>query len=101
MNIVDIFADRTYAAASDELKLLDPTAKAFPGTSGSSVVFAMMSYILNLIPVLLGGLAFFAILYSAVLYLTAMGDPSKMEAAKKNITWVAKTPAFMPGMKRA
>lgn len=91
MNIFGIFTGKALAAAGDGLKNIDPTYGAFGTSSGSSrsVVFEMMSYFIDLLPVLLGALAFFAILYSAVLYLTAMGDPSRMESAKKNITWVA------------
>ncbi len=91
MILSDIFTQKVLAAASDGLKKMDPTYGAFETSTGSSrsVVFEMMSYFIDLLPVLLGALAFFAILYSAVLYLTAMGDPSRMEAAKKNITWVA------------
>lgn len=88
MNILNILSEKAYAAGIDAMQ--DPIAGSFPSSSGStrSVLFSMMSYVLNLIPVLLGALAFFAIVYSAVLYLMAMGDPGKMEVAKKNITWI-------------
>lgn len=89
MQLINFLTEKAYASASSELSNIDPTIKAFPGSTGQSVVFSIMSYVLNLIPVLLGGLAFFAILYSAILYLGAMGDPSKIETAKKNITWIA------------
>jgi len=89
MNVLNLLFKKAYAEGIDAIK--DPIESAFPSKSGSvrSTLFAMMSHILNLIPVLLGGLAFFAIIYSAILYLTAMGDPGRMEVAKKNITWIA------------
>lgn len=91
MSIAEIITHKAMAAGSDALKAVDPTYGAFGTSTGSSrsVFFEMMSYFIDLLPPILGALAFFAILYSAVLYLTAMGDPSKMESAKKNITWIA------------
>lgn len=62
------------------IKDLDPTR--------STDITTLASSILNRIPYFLGGLAFLAILYSGFMYLTAFGDTTKMEQAKKNISWV-------------
>lgn len=90
MNILNFSAEKVYAdATEDALKNLDPTQGAFTSDSGRTGIFAIMSYILNLLPYILGALAFFGIVYSAILYLAAMGDPGRTEAAKKNIGWIA------------
>lgn len=61
------------------IKDLDPTR--------STNITTLASSILNRIPYFLGGLALLAILYSGFMYLTAFGDATKMEQAKKNISW--------------
>lgn len=53
----------------------------------AAAVGNVLSYLLNLAPYFLGGLAFLAILYSGAMYVLAFGDPTKMETAKKNLTW--------------
>lgn len=47
----------------------------------------LLNSLLNRIPYFLGGLALLALLYSGFIYVTAFGDATKMETAKKNITW--------------
>lgn len=99
MNILHLFITQHALAQASQpaatsavdaaLGYLDPTNGAFEGKGGTNVVFSMMEYFLDLMPTMLGALAFLGIIYSAVLYLGAMGDPSKLETAKKNITWIA------------
>lgn len=88
MNLTPIIYFLTEKArAQDALDKFDPVAGSFHGTK-KEFLFDMLSYFLNLMPYLLGGLAFFGLLYSSVIYFSAMGDPSRTEAAKKNITWI-------------
>lgn len=47
----------------------------------------LLPTLMNRIPVYLGGFAFIALVYSGAMYVLALGDTNKMEAAKKNITW--------------
>ena len=49
--------------------------------------YSLADEVLKKIPYFLGGLAFLAILYSGAIYVTAFGDPGRMESAKKNLTW--------------
>lgn len=65
------------------LNALDPTIAA-----GGSF-FQLIDEVMNRLPYFLGGLAFLALLYSGAIYIGALGDPTKMEAAKKNLTWTA------------
>jgi len=77
------------ALAADPLSKYDPVDFSFTGANTKrEFIFEMMSYFLNLMPYLLGGLAFFGLLYSSIIYLSAMGDSGKIETAKKNITWI-------------
>lgn len=71
---------------SDVIKKYDPLAQSY-GTQEDSV-WNLINHFLNLIPYFLGGFALVAILYSAWIYVTSIGDEAKMESAKKNITWV-------------
>jgi len=57
------------------------------GGDTASAVSGILNYILNLAPYFLGALAFLAILYSGAMYVLSFGDPTKMETAKKNLTW--------------
>lgn len=50
-------------------------------------VSQLANSLINRVPYFLGALAFLAIIYSGVLYVLALGDPSKTEMAKKNFTW--------------
>jgi hypothetical protein len=59
---------------------LDPTRTTDISVLASSILYR--------IPYFLGGFALLAILYSGFMYVTAYGDATKMEQAKKNITWV-------------
>lgn len=43
--------------------------------------------IINLLLELAAGFVIFAIIYSGIMYITAGGDTTKAEAARKNITW--------------
>ncbi len=65
---------------AQSLKDLDPTVA---GGDLSTVA----NSVLNRIPYFLGGFALLALLYSGFMYLTAFGDATKMEQAKKNISW--------------
>lgn len=47
----------------------------------------LLNSLMNRIPVFLGAFAFLALLYSGGIYIFALGDASRMEMAKKNITW--------------
>lgn len=73
------------ASTQDNLKSLDYTI----GTGlNSDVAFeASVSSLINRLPLFLTILAFAAFLYSGGMYVFAMGDPTKMENAKKNLTW--------------
>ncbi|OQA52109.1 MAG: hypothetical protein BWY43_00646 [candidate division WS2 bacterium ADurb.Bin280] len=81
---------RAYAADADNSPLagFDPVRLSFEGDNKREFLFNMLSYFLNLMPYLLGGVAFFGLLYSSIIYLSAMGDAGKIETAKKNITWI-------------
>jgi hypothetical protein len=50
---------------------------------------AAASSLLDRLPFFLTVLAFGSLLYSGGMYVFAMGDPTKMENAKKNLTWTA------------
>jgi len=50
-------------------------------------IYDLSQSITDRIPTFLGGLAFLAILYSGAIYITSFGDATKMEQAKKNLTW--------------
>lgn len=54
----------------------------------NSDLYGVFDSLVNRLPAILGGMAFLALLYSGFMYVMALGDPSKMESAKKNITWV-------------
>jgi prepilin signal peptidase PulO-like enzyme (type II secretory pathway) len=45
--------------------------------------------LINRLPFYLTGLAFLAFLYSGGIYIFALGDANKQEAAKKNLLWTA------------
>ena len=67
---------------AQNLSAYDPT-RAYGGD-----ITVLANSLLNRVPYFLGGLAFFALLYSGFMYMTAYGDTNKMEQAKKNITWI-------------
>jgi len=50
-------------------------------------VQSLSTSLLNRMPVFIGGFAFLALLYSGGMYVMSIGDATKMENAKKNITW--------------
>ena len=50
---------------------------------------ATVGSILDRLPFFLTALAFASFLYSGGMYIFAMGDATKMENAKKNLTWTA------------
>lgn len=78
-----IFGQVAYAKTVDDLlKEGDKTV----AKNGSLLTLA--SSLVDRIPYILGALAVFAMMYSGFLYVMALGDPTKMESAKKNITWV-------------
>lgn len=47
----------------------------------------IIAAIINLLLMLVGSLAVLAIVYSGVMYITASGDQTRAETAKKNLTW--------------
>lgn len=49
--------------------------------------YGIINDLMNRIPTYLGGMALLAILYSGAIYIGSFGDPTKMEQAKKNLTW--------------
>jgi len=73
-------------ASAQSLQDLNPTPWD-ASTPNSTAVNDLLNSILNRIPVFLGGLALLALIYSSLMYILALGDPAKMEAAKKNIGW--------------
>lgn len=62
-----------------------------PGAAQNSqnAIFNVLDNITERLPFYLTGLAFIALLYSGGMYIFALGDATKMEAAKKNMTWAA------------
>jgi len=72
-----------YAETAEELLRVNDRTVAQTGD-----VFTLVDSILARIPYILGAMAFLAIIYSGFLYVMALGDPTKMESAKKNIYWV-------------
>lgn len=87
--IVKILTDTAYAASTPTTldKLLKAGDKTVVGGQESGILLLVQS-LMDRIPYILGGLAVLALLYSGFLYIMALGDPTKMESAKKNITWV-------------
>lgn len=86
------------ATIDDYLKCMDPTivgdvSKAGQpctgtgGTDSSIAIYSVIDSVLDRLPFFLTALAFAAFLYSGAMYVFAMGDTNKMEAAKKNLTW--------------
>lgn len=80
------------------LKCMDPTivgdvaksSAACEGTGGvgsETAIYGLVNSVLERLPFFLTALAFAAFLYSGAMYVFAMGDTNKMEAAKKNLTW--------------
>ena len=53
----------------------------------SNALTTAVSLLLDRAPFFLTALAFGAFLYSGGMYVFAMGDATKMETAKKNLTW--------------
>lgn len=74
---------RVYAQTADEfLRTNDPTV------AKNGDFFTLVQSLIDRIPYILGGMALLGLLYSGFLYITAFGDATKMESAKKNITWI-------------
>ena len=80
------------------LRCMDPTivgdvAKSSAACTGENAVdssvaiYRVIDSILERLPFFLTALAFVAFLFSGAMYVFAMGDTNKMEAAKKNLTW--------------
>jgi len=72
------------------IKLAEDWGKYDPTGRSSDVggISTLASSLLNRAPYILGGLALLALIYSGFMYLTAYGDATKMEQAKKNISWI-------------
>ncbi|MCX6809190.1 MAG: hypothetical protein NTZ65_00310 [Candidatus Berkelbacteria bacterium] len=70
----------TYESPQGDISDLNPVV-------GGGDVYSLMTSIINRLPIWLGGFAFLALLYSGFIYLTSFGDATKMESAKKNLTW--------------
>ncbi len=88
MNFLHFFTSVAHAQNTPDLSSLDRTFVNVPGwTAGQSYSY-LVSNMLGRIPYYLGGLALLALLYSGAIYILALGDATKMEAGKKNITWV-------------
>jgi len=83
-----IFADEGLEAARKQLKGID-FSLGRDDPYGQNGVFMVLGDIINRLPFYLTGLAFFAFLYSAGMYIFAFGDETKQTAAKKNMTWTA------------
>lgn len=81
-----VFMPATVLAATPEeaLRSLDPTVA---NVRGEGSIFQLIDDVMNRLPYFLGGLAFLALLYSGAIYVSALGDPARMESAKKNLTW--------------
>ena len=77
-----------YAAASTPTSMDNLLRSGDRTVASSGDIFTLVQSIMDRIPVILGGMAFLALVYSGVLYISAFGDTTKMESAKKNITWV-------------
>lgn len=58
-------------------------------TNGTTAIYSVLNDIIDRLPFYLTALAFFAFLFSSGMYIFAMGDATKMETAKKNMTWTA------------
>ncbi|MFH1854793.1 MAG: hypothetical protein ABH810_00025 [bacterium] len=80
------------------LRCMDPTivgdvaksSAACEGTGGvesGTAIYTVIDSVLYRLPFFLTALAFAAFLFSGAMYVFAMGDTNKMEAAKKNLTW--------------
>ena len=65
------------------LESYDPTKRS----GFSDGISTLANSVLNRAPYILGGLALLALIYSGFMYMTAYGDATKMEQAKKNISW--------------
>ena len=86
--ILYFLAGIAHAATSDDLCALDPTfVNCNSGVNTNDALNNLANNLINRIPYYLGGLALLALLYSGAMYMLALGDPTKMETAKKNITW--------------
>lgn len=82
-----IFATPAYAATVDTVDgLLKQHDRTVAVESGD--ILTLADSVMQRIPYILGGLAMAALLYSGFLYISAFGDATKMESAKKNITWI-------------
>lgn len=66
---------------------LAQSLKDYDPTPDNSNIYTLANSILNRAPYILGGLALLALIYSGFMYMTAYGDATKMEQAKKNISW--------------
>jgi hypothetical protein len=75
---------RAYAQSLQEL---DPTFVRDMDVVGGGAWRYLASNLLGRAPYYLGGLALLALIYSGAMYIMSYGDPTRMETAKKNITW--------------
>jgi len=66
------------------LRSLDPTVA---NVNKQGTIFELIDDVMNRLPYFLGGLAFLALLISGAIYVSSLGDPTRMEVAKKNLTW--------------
>jgi hypothetical protein len=78
-----IFGQVAYAATVDELLSQGDKTVAANGS-----ILTLAHSLIDRIPYILGALAVFGMMYSGFLYVMALGDATKMEMAKKNITWI-------------
>jgi len=88
--IAKIFTDTVYAASTSTATTLDAILREGDKTvaQNSGSVLTLAQSLIDRVPYILGALAVFGMMYSGFLYVMALGDATKMEMAKKNITWI-------------
>jgi len=86
--IIYIITSKAYAisAYDSNLQKFDPlyTSESDP----SATFYTLISGYLSRMTYFLGGFALLGLLYAGFLYVTSIGDATKMEQAKKSIGWV-------------
>lgn len=87
MDLIHISSKLLAQATTQFPSLQDLNPTPWNATTNSNAVNDLLNSILDRIPIFLGGLALLALIYSSLMYILALGDPAKMEAAKKNIGW--------------
>ncbi len=65
--------------------MIDVTKDQFPGSKLS--IDQLFSTGVNIFLMVIAAAAFFSIIYSGFLYISAGGDAAKVEKARKNILW--------------